>query len=232
MIKLLVTSFYNTLINKEDAIPMSTMLELDRVRKKRVSFVVTTNRLNDEVLYYNQDYPFIDYIISLNGNYIYDVENSVCLYKNPLDEGTINEIEKRYSNHTILYYTENKYYLKRPKEKIYKIEIKLKRKELSNENELDDLGIKTSILKIGRGYFLEITNHSTYEGIIKLSEMISIFNDEIASIVGNESELEVVENLKNTYIVSNSPKCLKDKTKNRTKSNNAKGVEYLLKKLF
>ena len=56
--------------------------------------------------------------------------------------------------------------------------------------------------------------------------------DEIVSIVGNESELEVVENLKNTYIVSNSPKVIKDKTKNRTKSNNAKGVENLLKKLF
>lgn len=232
MIKMLVTSFYNTLINKEDAIPMSTMLELDRVRKNRVSFVVSTNRLNDEVLYYNKDYPFIDYIVSLNGNYIYDVENNVCLYKNPLREEMIKEIETRFQDHTIFYYTENKYYLKRPKSDIYKIEVKLKRKELQCEKELEDLGVATSILRIGRGYFLEVTSNSTYEGIIKLSEMISIFNDEIVSIVGNESELEVVENLKNTYIVSNSPKCLKEKTKNKTKSNNTKGVEYLLKKLF
>ena len=231
MIKMLVSSFYNTLINKEDAIPMSTMLELDRVRKK-VSFVVTTNRLNDEVLYYNKDYPFIDYIISLNGNYIYDVENSVCLYKNPLEEETIKEIEKRFPNHSIFYYTEKKYYLKRPKEEIYKIEIKVSRKELKRTKELEDLDIFSSILRIEGGYYLEITNDSTYDGVIKLSEMISIFNDEIMSIVGNESEIGMVENLKNTYIVSNSPKVLKDKTKNRTKSNNAKGVEYILKKII
>lgn len=231
MIKMLVTSFYNTLINKEDAIPMSTMLELDRVRKK-ISFVIATNRLNDEVLYYNKDYPFIDYIVSLNGNYIYDVENSVCLYKNPLKEEIIKEIEKRFSKHMIIYYTENQYYLKRPREEVYKIEIKISRKELNCTKNIEDLNISSSILRMERGYYLEITNNSTYEGIIKLSEMISVFNDEILSIVGNESELEIVENFKNTYIVSNSPKVLKDKTKNRTKSNNAKGVEYLLKKLI
>ena len=70
MIRMLISSFYNTIIDKEDAIPMSTMLEIDKLRKKGILFSVCTNRDKDEVLYYNHDYPFMDYIIAYNGNYL------------------------------------------------------------------------------------------------------------------------------------------------------------------
>ena len=77
MIRMLISSFYNTLIDKEDAIPMSTMLEIDKLRNKGILFSVCTNKSKEDILYYNHDYPFIDYIISLNGCNIYDVRKDV-----------------------------------------------------------------------------------------------------------------------------------------------------------
>ena len=89
MKRMMISSFYNTLIDKEDAIPMSTMLEIDKLRKKGILFSVCTNRDKEDVLYYNHDYPFIDYIISFNGNYIYDIKNDKCTYSNPLKTSVI-----------------------------------------------------------------------------------------------------------------------------------------------
>ena len=45
MKKMVINSFYNTLIDKEDAIPLSTMLEIERIRKSGNKFVVLTKEL-------------------------------------------------------------------------------------------------------------------------------------------------------------------------------------------
>jgi hydroxymethylpyrimidine pyrophosphatase-like HAD family hydrolase len=42
MIKIVVSSFYNTLINYEEAIDASTMLEIDRIRNKGILFTILT----------------------------------------------------------------------------------------------------------------------------------------------------------------------------------------------
>ena len=73
MKKMVVISFYHALIDEESAISQSIMLEIERIRKKGILFCVCTNGTYQEVLEYNKDFPFIDYIISLNGSYIYDV---------------------------------------------------------------------------------------------------------------------------------------------------------------
>ena len=64
MIKMVVSGFYNTLLDEEEAIPTSTMLEIERIRQKGVAFTICTNRLYTEVLDYNKDFPFLDYIVS------------------------------------------------------------------------------------------------------------------------------------------------------------------------
>ena len=56
--RMFISSFYNTLINNEEAIPVSTMLEIEKLKNKGILFSVCTNRLNDDVLYYNHDYQF------------------------------------------------------------------------------------------------------------------------------------------------------------------------------
>ena len=98
MIKMVACSFYNTLIDKEDAIAMSTMLQIDKIRNKNIKFTVLTNRSFNEVLYYNRDFPFIDYIISYNGNCILDVNNNKIIYKNYLDKKYIKEILNKYKD--------------------------------------------------------------------------------------------------------------------------------------
>ncbi|MBQ9018728.1 MAG: HAD hydrolase family protein [Bacilli bacterium] len=92
MIKMVVSSFYNTLINKEEAIDMSTMLEIDRIRNEKVLFTISTNGLYKEILDYNKDFPFVDYIISLNGSYIYDVLKDKCIYKQKIAKIDVKKI--------------------------------------------------------------------------------------------------------------------------------------------
>ena len=81
MLKMIVSSFYNTIIDYEEAISASTVLEIDRIRKKGIVFSVCTNRQYQEILDYNHDFHFVDYIVSLNGSYVYDVNKSKCLFK-------------------------------------------------------------------------------------------------------------------------------------------------------
>ena len=44
MYKMVVSDFCGTLINSEEAISVSTMLELDRIRKEGILFCITTSK--------------------------------------------------------------------------------------------------------------------------------------------------------------------------------------------
>ena len=220
--RMLISSFYNTLINKEEAISFSTMLEIDKLRKKDILFSICTSRSHEEVLYYNHDYPFIDYIISYNGNYIYDVKKKKNIYKNPLKKTLIRKVEEIFKDKKIIYYKDNK--------DIYKLEIKIKRKELDLINKLENLNIYTSIFILNKDYYIEITNNNTYEGINALKTKLKIDNNDIITVIGNLAEKEIIANIKKTYVVSNAPKELKEKANYKTKSNNLKGVEQVIKK--
>jgi len=126
MIKIVVSSFYNTLINYEEAIDTSTMLEIDRIRNKGILFTILTNRGYKEVLDYNKDFPFIDYIISLNGSYVYDVLNKKCIYKQKISKLDVKKIYNSFRRSKIYYYTENKVltnYNETLDKDIYKMEI-------------------------------------------------------------------------------------------------------------
>ena len=96
MKKMIINSFYNTLIDKEEAIPLSTMLEIERIRKSGNKYVILTNRSAKELEFYNRDFPFIDYIISFNGNYVVDLENNKCLVAEKLREKDIELIKETY----------------------------------------------------------------------------------------------------------------------------------------
>ena len=220
--RMLISSFYNTLINKEEAISFSTMLEIDKLRKKDILFSICTSRSHEEVLYYNHDYPFIDYIISYNGNYIYDVKKKKNICKNPLKKTLIKKVEEIFKDKKIIYYKDNK--------DIYKLEIKIKRKELDLINKLENLNIYTSIFILNKDYYIEITNNNTYEGINALKTKLKIDNNDIITVIGNLAEKEIIANIKKTYVVSNAPKELKEKANYKTKSNNLKGVEQVIKK--
>ena len=81
MYKMMVSSFYNTLINKDEAIALDTMLNIDRIRSKGILFTVSTSALFRTIIDYNDSYVFSDYISCYNGAYLYDMNNDKVLYK-------------------------------------------------------------------------------------------------------------------------------------------------------
>ena len=227
MIKMVACSFYNTLIDKEDAIAMSTMLEIDKIRNKNIKFVVLTNRSINEVLYYNKDFPFIDYIISFNSNCILDVNKNKIIYKDYLNKSKIREILNKYKDRKIYLYSDNKI-LDRTNYtdfNIYKIEIELKKKDLKNLNS------NYSVFKYRNKTYLEVNSNNNYIGMMKLLKSLGIAKEEVLLIIGNESEKGLINLIPNTYIIGNSPKSLKEMNVKKTSSNNFKGVEKVIKKI-
>ena len=95
--KMVVSSFSKTLINSEEAIGYSTMVEIDRVRNNGIVFSIMTCESLRKVIDYNKDFPFIDYIVSFNGAVVYDVINKIFLYKKNISNSTIKKIIKVYT---------------------------------------------------------------------------------------------------------------------------------------
>lgn len=234
MIKMIVSSFYNTLINNEDAIPTSTMLEIERLRNKKIIFTVATNGLYQEVLDYNKDFNFVDFIISLNGSYVYDVEKQKCIYKKKLSPTIIKKVKEIYQEDKITYYSENTTYDEYNEEQeIYKVEVELLKTDEEKINKIKKMKVNTSILYHNDNTYLEITNSnaSIFNGIDQISLKNNFDLKDIIAICGNESDSAVVQNITHTYIVKNANSKLKKMTKHITLSNDEKGVERILKKV-
>ena len=53
----------------------------------------------------------------------------------------------------------------------------------------------------------------------------------LLKIAANEADLELVKNIPKSYLVSNCSKNLKEFSDKKTKSNNSKGVENVLKRI-
>lgn len=224
MIRMLVSSFYNTLINEEDAISYESMIEIDRIRKKSL-FVLLTNRNYKDILYYNKDYPFIDYIISLNGSIIYDVKTKRKIINKKLSKTKIKIIEELFKKNKKFYYTDENVYEENPNSDIYKIEVEITKKDLDTIN---SISIHKTILEINKKKYLEITENSVYEAIQYLLKMNKISNNEICTIIGNESELEILENIDNTFITKRCAKNLKKITNKKYKQ---RKIEDILKSI-
>lgn len=229
MIRIVVSSFYNTLIDKEEAIPTSTMLEIDRIRNKGILFTISTNGTYNEILEYNKSYPFVDYIISLNGSLVYDVSNDKCIYKQKIAKNDVKKIYNSFKNYNIKYYTENKIlnsYNETLNKEIYKIEI----------DEYSDIGISSincnlSVLEKDNKKCLEITSNkcNSYIALNRINILNKINDKEVLVITGNDSDIELVKNISKSYIVANSSKELKLLTKKKTMSNDEHGVENVIK---
>ena len=216
MIRMVVTSFYNTLINEEEAISTKTMLEIDRIRQNKCLFTINTNRSYKEVKDYNKSFPFIDYIISLNGNYIYDVNKNKCIFKSKLTSSNINKITSIFKDDEIVFYKEDN--------DIYKIEVKSNDKEKIN---------KLLELKLEVSYFndyIEITKNNSYVGLTKLINKLGINDSEVLVICCNDSDKSLINNIKNNYLVKNS-KLKKNKYTKITSSNEEEGVRKVLKEV-
>jgi len=232
MIRIVVSSFYNTLINYEEAIPTSTMLEIDRIRNKKVLFTVSTNGLYNEILEYNKDFPFVDYIISLNGSYVYDVLNNKCIYKQKIAKNDIKKIYNSFKNYTINYYTENSIlnsYNETLNKDIYKIEIE----DFVNIN-IENINCNLSVFEKDNKKYLEIISNkcNSYIALNAINEIHNIKENEILVITGNDSDIELCKKIKNSYIVDNSSDRLKKEINKKTTTNNEYGVEKVIRNVI
>lgn len=197
MVRMVLSSFYNTLINEEESINQSTMIEIDGIRNNHILFGIITNRGIEDILYYNHDFPFIDYIFALNGSLIYDVEKNQIVHKINLDKTIVKEISNLYKNHKIIYYTEEKEYSFIPEEDVYKIEIEMdKRKE---NPFLKKYPVKASIFEWDNKTYLEITKEDIQVLLKEFIDKNNIKQEEIISIIGNESEKSIKKVIENTY---------------------------------
>lgn len=206
MIRMIVCSFYNTLIDKEDAIPVSTMLEIERIRNKGIIFSVCTNHTYQEVLSYNKDFPFLDYIVSLNGSYIYDVKKERCLSKNKISIANVKKLLKLFAPYKTYYYTQDNIY-ENPEEidtEVYKVEVELEQENIPNL--VKKMNLNTSIITLNNKKYLEITsNKSTmFEGVDQISLKNNINLSEILVLCSNESDISLLSNIPHSYITENS----------------------------
>ena len=231
MKKIVVSSFYNVLINEEEAIPTSTMLEIENFRNNGGVFCVCTNRLYQDVLDYNKDFPFLDYIVSLNGSCTYDVGKEKMIYRNKLSATNIQKIETIFKGYPTTYFTEKQSYERPPKESIYKIEIEIETEE--ERQKLEKLNVNTSIFYYEEKMYLEITSHksSMFYGIDQISMQKEIPLKSIIAVCANDSDLSIIQNITKSYIGSRCVKSLNKFSQKKIKGKTDKELEKVLKEL-
>ncbi len=249
MYKLLVSSFYDTLIDDDEAISLSTMVEIDRIRKNGVLFCVTTEGNYLDVCDYNKDFDFIDYIIACNGAYLYDVLNKKVIFKKNIMPSMIKKIWKNYSKYDVYFYTGiDKVLIKKNflfdefynenKTDIYKIDISFTDKKLRDSvyDEIGELELKVSCNKYDKNkkYIIEITalNINKLSSIEFICRRKKISLMEVVSIGQKESDICMLNDVGMSCCVANANNDVKKVAKMKSSSNVCKGVEKVIKKFF
>ena len=253
MYKLVISSFDKTLIDDDLAIPVSTVLTLDALRRSGVKFVVATGRDANFIKDYVRDVNFIDYIVALNGSYVYDVVHEKIIYNKAISKTIIKKIVNKYKNTKckIYLYTDNsKCYLNVLGEKtdeiiireindfldnneVFKIEIHTKTKKYSKEIilELGDYSVNANYLEVDKDYYVEIVNKkvSKLNGVEVILKKEKIDISDVVFYGYGENDLSLLEKVGKGLILKNS---LVKKYKKVKYDNNSKAVEKSLKEIF
>lgn len=258
MYRMVVSDFYGTLIDSEEAISLSTMIELDRIRKAGVLFCITTSKSARVVIDYNKDFPFIDYVIAFNGSYIYDLVNDKVLYDKGLGVSVVKKIYKLFSDKDLCFYTlEHCNYTGVYKDKdfsemlidiptfieenrngIYKISICLKSlkeaKDVIKIIKSAEIKVDTYLKEIKDFYIVEVTNslNSKLDGVEKIIKKRKISLTDVLAVCSSASSFDLVKCVGHGCCVSNGSDKIKKVAKEITLSNEEKGVEKIIKKYF
>ncbi len=153
MVKMIITNFEN-LIDEEEAISREVMLSIDELRRKKYKFVITTYRNLEDILAYNKSYPFIDYIVSSFGNFIYDVSKDKFLYKKNISLKELRKVNELYKN--------IKKEIEAFDDKVYQIKLCNNKEKLVNSENI-------SYYQIAKDLYITSSKVSLKEAILKLS---------------------------------------------------------------
>lgn len=208
--KMLICNF-ESLMDKEEAITTSTMLEIDRMRKNGGLLVVTSTKELNEIIDYNYSFPFIDYIITYQGSLLYEVETGKVLYKNPITSEKVKELEK--DTEEKIEYNNEVYVIKTTNEEIISKIKKLNLKYIS---------IKKDIY---------ISETDKLDALNILCEKKNIKQNEVISIGLDDSDMSIQ---KATYGISmrNSNLKIKNNSYYMTNSTYHNGVRDVIQKFF
>lgn len=202
MYKLLVSDFDGTLVGEELAISFPVVLAIDKIRReKKVLFTIATSRCLGDILYYNRDFSFLDYVVASNGAVVYDVNKEKILFKKSVLVSNVKKIYNTFKGYDIYACRKDRKFrlvnLEDIKD-IYKLEIVCKSDTDIEEviSRLDNLNLKITCAKnyINGTYYVDIV----YEGINKFTgvEVIcnkkKIDNREVISIGESDNDIELV----------------------------------------
>ena len=244
---LIVCDFDHILINEDEEIPTSTIILFDELRRDNKKLIIITDSFLNKILYYNYSYPFIDYIISSSGAYIYDVVKEKSIYKKNILFSNVNKIIKSFYDICKIYLVDNSNYnlingkdsndedvtiiddynsyLDDNKNSIYKIDLVLNRDISTQEcvKKLNDLNLKVNI----------VVNEENNKCIISIiHEDVNKYNS-LKSIVSKcKKYIDILENVSVGVTTSNEIPYLKKLSTDITDDCNHKGVENFLKKYY
>ncbi len=259
MYKLVVSGFDGTLLDDDLAISLSTVLTIDEIRRRNCKFVIASGRDVNFIKDYIKDVNFIDYIISLNGGYIYDVLRDDCIFERTIKKTVIKKIVRQYKNQAVRIYLctdHSKCFFNVNQEetneiiirdlddflncnKVYKIEIHTKTQKNSKEilKQIKDqkLELNLNLHKYDyKDYLIEITHSSVskYQASMFIAKKEGIKSDEILAYGDYYNDLELVKKVGFGIAVDNAVTDLKKVCKEVVCSNNKKGVEKSLRQIL
>ncbi len=240
MYKLVVSEFDGALINSEEAISSSTVMEIDRIRNNGCLFCVATDRCLKDVLDYNRDFSFIDYIICCSGAYLYDVVKDKVVYKKSITSVVLKKILDNFADYDIYAVLEDRRCLVKDicDEKIYKLELVCPSKKILNEisNRLEELNLNINYCSkiINKTYSIEIIMSSVNKcfAIEKICKLRKISLDEVVGIGVLEKDIPMIKLVGCGVSMKNGDTSLKKCSDIVCPSNDEKGVKDVINQLF
>lgn len=241
MYKLIATGFDGVLVDDDLAIPFSTMLEIDRVRRKNVLFSIATSRCLGDILYYNRDFSFLDYIIASNGALVYDVNKEKVIFKKAVSVTCIRKVYNSFSNYDIYACRKDRKFKLLDLNDItdiYKLEIVCPKKDdvLDIIDKLDSLKLKISYCEqyINGCYYVDIVSYdiNKFTGIEKICSKKKISISEVVAFGEYYNDILMVKNVGLGVAMDNAIKEVKRVALKTTLDNLDKGVEKFIKNNF
>lgn len=256
MYKMVVCEFTKALIDSEEAIAHSTMIEIDRLRREKdIKFVVMSNDSFTTMYEYNRDFPFIDYIIAYNGGYVFDIENDRVIYKKGVGISVIKKAYRLFNDMNVIFHTldydvylgeyDNSNYGRPLKDfavfsevhrnNVYKISVICDEKSqvMRVLKAFDDYDINanTRIVKKNGRVYVEIISkiNDKILGLRKIAKMNKVSLEEVIGIVGSDTDLKVSQEIGKCFVVRNAGEKIRNAVGNVVGSNDEKGVEQVLK---
>ncbi len=242
MYNLVVADFFQIVVDQEESIPISTMLEIDRVRKMGVSMMVTTSKGLKSILDYNRDFPFLDYICCFHGAYLYDANEKSSLLEISISPTILEKICKLFSHYEISFFTLDQektlFDVNFSCDSIDQVVI-----HCTSKKELHSVihSIKRSHLQIkfyqnivGNQYDLEIVSNecSIFSSVFWLCEEEEIPLSSVVCFGKNREDKEILEHVGIGICMEDGVLDLKKVAQMVTSSNSAKGFERALQQIF